>query len=113
MHLPGVPLIRTSVTESRQIGDWIAEKLNRATGPVRVLIPRRGFSALDIDGGPFCDPAADGAFVAALRGRLRPDIPVDEVADHINSEAFADVAAGALLDISHSSRSVPQEVPSQ
>ncbi|HEY2592369.1 MAG TPA: Tm-1-like ATP-binding domain-containing protein, partial [Chloroflexota bacterium] len=114
MHLPGVPLIRTSIAESRQIGDWMAGKLNQGSGPVHVLIPCGGFSALDIEGGPFWDPAADEAFVAALRGRLRPDIPVEEVADHINSEAFAKLAADALLGISASLfRSAPREVPSQ
>jgi uncharacterized protein (UPF0261 family) len=110
MHLPGVPLIRTSVAESREIGAWIAQKLNRASGPVRVLIPRGGFSALDLDGGPFWDPAADHAFVAALRRDLRADIPVEDVDDHINSEAFATVAADAMLSISSS---IPREVPTQ
>ncbi len=111
LHLPGVPLIRTSIAESRQIGAWIADKLNRARGPVRVLIPRGGFSALDIPGGPFWDPAADEAFVSALRGDLRPEIPVEEVAEHINSERFAKVATDALLNISI--RAVPREVSSQ
>jgi uncharacterized protein (UPF0261 family) len=107
MHLPGVPLIRTSVAESAQVGAWIADKLNRSTGPVRVLIPRGGFSALDIDGGPFWDPAADAAFVSALRSGLRSDVPVEETADHINSPEFARVAAAAIAQY------VKQEVPSQ
>jgi uncharacterized protein (UPF0261 family) len=107
MHLPGVPLIRTSTAESGEIGAWIADKLNRSTGPVRVLIPRGGFSALDILGGPFWDPVADEAFVSALRSNLRPDIPVDETPDHINSPEFARLAADAIAD------HVKQEVPSQ
>jgi len=97
MHLPTVPLIRTSVKESREIGAWIAEKLNRATGPVRVLIPGGGYSALDIVDGPFWDPAANDAFVTALRRDLRADIPLDISPHHINDEAFARVAADTLL----------------
>jgi uncharacterized protein (UPF0261 family) len=97
MHLPTVPLIRTSVKESREIGAWIAEKLNRATGPVRVLIPAGGYSALDIVDGPFWDPAANDAFVSALRRELRHDIPLDISPHHINDEAFAKVAADTLL----------------
>jgi uncharacterized protein (UPF0261 family) len=97
MHLPNVPLIRTSVRESRAIGGWIAEKLNRATGPVRVLIPEGGYSALDIAGGPFEDPAANDAFVTALRRDLRPDIPVEVLPHNINDEAFARAAADAML----------------
>ncbi len=110
MHLPGVPLIRTSVAESRDIGAWIARKLNRASGPVRVLIPRGGFSALDVDGGPFWNPEADEAFISALRGDLRADIPIDEVADNINSESFANVAAEAMLGMTSS---IPREAPTQ
>jgi len=106
MHLPGVPLIRTSVAESAEIGAWIADKLNRATGPVRVLIPRGGFSALDVVGGPFWDPVADEAFVSALRSNLRSDIPVEETTHNINSPEFASVAADAVA------HHVKQEVPS-
>jgi uncharacterized protein (UPF0261 family) len=99
MHLPTVPLIRTSARESREIGAWIARKLNRATAPVRVLIPAGGFSGIDIDGNPFHDPAANLAFVSALRRQLRSDIAVEVVPHHINDEAFARVAADALLGL--------------
>ncbi len=99
MHLPTVPLIRTSVAESRQIGTWIADKLNRATGPVRVLIPAGGYSTLDVQGGPFWDPEANDAFVTSLQKKLRKDIPVDIDPHNINDEAFARVAAETMLNI--------------
>ena len=41
MHLPTVPLIRTSARESREIGAWIARKLNRADGARAGLDSRR------------------------------------------------------------------------
>jgi uncharacterized protein (UPF0261 family) len=97
MHLPTVPLIRTSARESREIGAFIARKLNQANGPVRVLIPEGGYSALDAAGGPFEDHKANAAFVAALRSDLRPEIPVELLPQHINSEAFARAAADAML----------------
>jgi uncharacterized protein (UPF0261 family) len=99
MHLPTVPLVRTSSRESREIGAWIAAKLNRATAPARVLIPAGGFSGIDVDGNPFHDPAANLAFVSALRRDLRPEIPVEIVPHHINDEAFARRAAEALLSL--------------
>lgn len=105
MHLPTVPLIRTSVAESRQIGTWIADKLNRATGPVRVLIPSGGYSALDIEGGPFWDPEANDAFVSALQRKLRKDIPVQIDPHNINDEAFARVAAETMLAMTATSPS--------
>jgi uncharacterized protein (UPF0261 family) len=60
-HNPQVTLMRTTAAESRQIGFWIAEKLNRCDGPVRFLIPEKGISALHAPGQPFHDPIADAA----------------------------------------------------
>jgi uncharacterized protein (UPF0261 family) len=97
MHLPTVPLVRTSARESRQIGSWMAHKLNRARGPVRVVIPDKGFSGIDIEDNPFHNGQANDAFVAALKRELRDDIAVEIVPHHINDEAFARVAAEALL----------------
>jgi len=97
MHTPSLRLIRTSTDESRAVGAWIAERLNRARGPVRVLIPAGGFSAVDAPGGPFWDPAADAAFEEGLRRGLDPGIPVEVLPHHINDEAFARAAAEALL----------------
>jgi uncharacterized protein (UPF0261 family) len=104
MHLPGVPLVRASVRENREIASWIAGKLNGSTAPVRVLIPAGGYSALDIRDGPFWDPEADEAFVATLRKHLRPDIQMDVLPHHINDEAFARAAAEAMLKLGIATR---------
>ena len=65
-HNPQVTLMRTTAEESRRIGAWIAEKLNRCGGPVRVLIPEKGVSMLDAPGQPYHDPEADAALFEAL-----------------------------------------------
>ncbi|MFC6357100.1 Tm-1-like ATP-binding domain-containing protein [Luethyella okanaganae] len=96
-HLPTVPLVRTSRAESAAVGSWIAEKLNRSTGPVAVLIPRGGFSSLDAVGGVFADADADAAFDEAVRATIHPSISVTTTSDHINDEAFARLAASTLL----------------
>jgi predicted TIM-barrel enzyme len=54
-HNPGTTLMRTTRSENARLGDWMAEKLNRARGPVGLVLPLRGFSAYDIAGGPFFD----------------------------------------------------------
>jgi len=101
-HLPTVPLIRTSREESAEIGAWTAAKLNRATGPVRVLVPGLGFSALDREGGVFSDPEADQAWESALRAELRDDVPVERLPYHINDEEFARATADAVLELTRS-----------
>ena len=55
-HNPQVTLMRTTADECREIGAWIAEKLNACDGPLRFLIPEKGISALDTVGGPFSIP---------------------------------------------------------
>jgi uncharacterized protein (UPF0261 family) len=91
-HNPGTTLMRTTRAENARLGEWMAEKLNRARGPVGLALPLRGFSAYDVAGGPFFDPDADAAFVGAIKGGLKPGIRVMEVDAHINDPAFADAA---------------------
>lgn len=97
MHLPTVPLIRASVEENAEIGAWIADKLSRTTGPATVVIPRGGFSSLDIDGGEFWNPEATAAFESALRAGLPASIPVVTSDRHINDPEFAREVAETLL----------------
>jgi uncharacterized protein (UPF0261 family) len=70
-HNPNVTLMRTTPDECRAIGRWIADKLNVCDGPVRLLIPEKGVSALDAPGQPFHDPQADAALFEALEQSLR------------------------------------------
>ncbi len=72
-HNPNVTLMRTTAEECREIGEWIAEKLNACEGPVRFLIPENGVSAMDAPGQPFHDPEADAALFDALRINLEAD----------------------------------------
>ncbi|HEU5099681.1 MAG TPA: Tm-1-like ATP-binding domain-containing protein [Roseiflexaceae bacterium] len=96
---PTVTLMRTTAEENARLGRIFAEKLNAARGTVRVLIPLGGFSMLDSPGERFWDPAADAAFVAALRADLRPEIAIEEIDANINDPRFADRAAAALLEM--------------
>ncbi len=47
-HNPQVTLMRTIPEENRQMGIWIAEKLNQCEGKVKFIIPEGDFPALDI-----------------------------------------------------------------
>lgn len=66
VHNAQVTLMRTTPEENRQMGLWIGDKLNQMPGEVRFLIPEKGVSILDVDGGPFFDEAADCALFDAL-----------------------------------------------
>ena len=96
---PNVTLMRTDVEENRRLGKILADKINQSTGPVRVLLPLRGISQLDSEGGEFWWPEADQALFAGLRQHLRRDIPLIELDVTINDPVFADRAAQELLDM--------------
>ncbi len=98
IHNPGVTLMRTTPEECAEIGHRTAERLNRATGPVTVLIPLRGVSAIDKVGGPFYSPEALEAYRDALKAAVGPVVRVVELDAHINDEEFARAAAEMLME---------------
>jgi uncharacterized protein (UPF0261 family) len=95
-----VTLMRTSVEENRRIGGLIAETANQCAGPAAVLLPLRGVSMLDSEGGPFWDVEADQACFDAIRSGLKPGISVIEVDSNINDPIFADRATQVFLELS-------------
>lgn len=96
-HNPQTTLMRTTPEECAQLGKLIAEKLNRSTGPVSVLIPLRAISVISAPGQKFHDPAADEALFDALKKNLRHDIEVIELDCAINDRSFAEACAETLL----------------
>lgn len=97
VHNPTVTLMRTTAAESADLGALIAGKLRAATGPAHVLVPERGFSGIDVEGGPFCDPDADAALVTALEDGLAGSrVPVERLDLAMNDPGFGAAAADAL-----------------
>jgi uncharacterized protein (UPF0261 family) len=100
-HNPQVTLMRTSPEECRQIGEWIAGKLNACDGPIRFLIPERGVSAIDAPGQSFYDPDADKALFNSLSDNIREtgDRRLIRLPLHINDAAFSNALVQNFLDI--------------
>lgn len=90
---------RTTADELRAVARLVAEKLNRGRGPVRFLVPLRGWSSLSEEGGPLYDPEADRAFLEELSPLLRPEIEVQELDLALNTPEFARAAVTALLEM--------------
>ena len=87
---------RTTAEEVAEIGRLVADKVNRAQGPVRVVVPTLGWSSLSVKGADLHDPEADAAFVPALREKLDPSIAVDEEPLALNTEKFGRLLARRL-----------------
>jgi uncharacterized protein (UPF0261 family) len=90
MHGPNVVLVRTSERELEQVGASIAERANKAAGPVAIIIPLGGFSEASRKGAPLHDPRADRGFIRALKASLDERIKIVEADCNINEDAFVD-----------------------
>jgi uncharacterized protein (UPF0261 family) len=97
-HNANVTLMRTTPEENARIGADIGRKLARARGPVAVLLPKKGLSAIDKEGQSFDDPEARSALYSAIREHAK-GVPVEELDCHINDPEFADAAASKLLKL--------------
>lgn len=103
-HNANVTLMRTTVDECAQLGRWIGAKLNACEGSVRFLIPEKGVSALDIEGGVFWDPEADAVLFETLEATLEQtdDRRIIFLPYHINDPEFSATAAQSYLEIVNS-----------
>jgi uncharacterized protein (UPF0261 family) len=101
VHNAHVTLMRTTPEENAKIGAFIVERVNRMAGPARFLLPLKGVSAIDAEGQPFHDPAADAALFDAIRkgwikAKNRKLIELDL---SINDPAFAAAAVKAFREV--------------
>jgi uncharacterized protein (UPF0261 family) len=100
-HNPQVTLLRTNAEENRRMGEWLGQRLNRCDGPVRVLIPEKGVSALDAPGRPFHDPEADAALFDALEDVFEPTAErrLIRLPHHINDPQFSAALAENFREV--------------
>lgn len=96
VHNRNITLVRAANQEMVDTARLLASKLNRALGPVKVMIPLGGFSDPNHPGGPFWDPEADGLFVKTLEDSLDSRVEVIKLDRHINDDAFISRAAEEL-----------------
>jgi uncharacterized protein (UPF0261 family) len=83
-----------------ELGRRFAERLNEATGPVKIAYPTQGLSIPSYPpDGVFWDPEADTAFLNTLRANLRADIPIISYERHVNDPAFGEEVAELFLEL--------------
>jgi uncharacterized protein (UPF0261 family) len=88
--------IRLNLDETTHLANQLAEKLNQDPTNVKVLIPMKGWSGADKEGGPLYDPETNSVFIQTLKEAVNPQIEIQEVDYHINDSGFAAIAANLM-----------------
>ena len=91
--------LRMTPNELKEVSEVFAEKLNKSLGPVKVVIPLKGWSSIDSPGRPTYDPEEDAIFIKELRRKLKKEIEVIQVDANMEDLEFAKVVISAALDV--------------
>jgi uncharacterized protein (UPF0261 family) len=91
--------IRLSPDELMEVAGIFAEKLNKATGPVTVMIPLDGWSSADLPGNDTHVPAEDRLFTQVLREKVKPQVKIVEVNANMEDPEFASAVVENALKI--------------
>ncbi len=81
--------LRLSTDELIMVAEVFAGKLNQARGPVKIIIPNKGWSGIDKQGSVLYEPETDRIFIDELRKHLRSDIEIREVDANLEEPEFA------------------------
>lgn len=99
-HNSSVTLMRTTREENVHMAHFIAQKLNAAQAPLKLVLPTKGFSQLDASGQPFDDPEADQALITTLHQEItNAQVEIIELPYNINDPEFTEYCVQALQQL--------------
>ena len=100
VHNPVHTHVKANYDEMLGLGRFIGRRLKTTTGWATVMVPTRGFSQQNIEGGVIWEPESDRGFVDGLRQELdgaNEKVKIQVLDMHINEPEFA----RALVDEMH------------
>ncbi len=83
----------------KNIATIYAEKLNKAVGPTKFLVAKRGWISIEKEGSDFYNPEGILAFVDGLKEKLKSEIELIEVDANIDDLAFARAIVNAFEEV--------------
>ncbi|SDU66193.1 Tm-1-like ATP-binding domain-containing protein [Desulfobacula phenolica] len=98
-HNAHITCMSTQLEEIRQIAELLADRCNKGTGLMAMLIPMKGFSDFSKAGGPLTNPEGPSIFAETFKKFLKRDILFECLPYHINDEAFIDAIFDSLNKI--------------
>lgn len=90
-HNAGIIHSKIKKDEAEKLGQIVAERLNQATGPFKLILPLKGFCEAGAEGKALYNKEVDETFITVLKENLNSSVNVIEVDANINDQAFADV----------------------
>jgi uncharacterized protein (UPF0261 family) len=96
---PIVTLMRTNEDENRLLGERLAQKLNHSSGAAAIILPLKGLSQIDAEGGVFYHPEINQVLFDTIKKHADDTVRVLEVDAHINDKKFAEIAVETLLEM--------------
>ena len=89
VHNAAITVVRSTHEEIEILSRTIADRCNKAAGPIKMLVPMGGFSAFDSQKGPLYDPDAPRLFAKTLQANINDHAKVSLLPCHINDPEFA------------------------
>ncbi|MDJ0269261.1 MAG: Tm-1-like ATP-binding domain-containing protein [Aigarchaeota archaeon] len=99
-HNPYNLNVRLIREELMQVCDTLAQKLNQFKRGIAFVIPTRGWSVLDVEGGELYEPGSNKLFVERLKQQLGRNVAIEELGTDINDPRFAELAVKLYLELS-------------
>lgn len=90
-HNAGIVHSKITEQEAEKLGQIVAERLNQAVGPLKVVLPLNGFCEAGAKGRELYNEKVDHRLIEALKKNLNPAVDVIEVKANINDQEFSDV----------------------
>jgi uncharacterized protein (UPF0261 family) len=88
--------------ELTDIASVYAEKLNKATGPTKFLIPMRGWLNVETEESEYFEPESIRAFVDVLKKELKPEVEIREIDANIDTVEFGQAVLAAFREVTMS-----------
>lgn len=95
-HNPYNTNVKTSRQELKAVSSLMARRLNSSRGPVKILIPLKGWTDNSKKNQPLYSPVLDRFFVSSLKKLIKPHVELIEIDAHLNDPVFAEISVNAL-----------------
>ncbi len=91
--------IKVTPEEAKDLGMIVAERLNKADYPIKLLIPTDGMRHNTTKGEALYDAEADKALIDTVKANVGPHIEIVEVEGNLDTKAWGEKAADIMIGV--------------